>query len=47
MEVKRQAPSSAVFLRYAWVLCNDLDKKQRVLSDLDFTLVLAENADSH
>ena len=31
---------------YAWVLCNDLDKKQQVLSDLYFTLVVAENADS-
>lgn len=27
-------------------MCNDLDKKQQVLSDLYFTLILAENADS-
>lgn len=46
MEMKRQPLSSVLFLRYTWVLCNDLDKKQWVLSDLDFTLVPAENADS-
>jgi len=28
------------------MLCNDLDETQQVLSDLYFTLILAENADS-